>query len=78
VGLVAEGMVLVKLWLHISANEQAIQEMLRRTDHEGVPWHVAAESKPPARLAVLETVIAALDRGLRAAGEEPVTTEAEL
>ncbi len=111
-GLAMEGMVLVKLWLHISADEQlrrfhereadplkrwklteedwrnrekradyeqAIEEMLRRTDHDGSPWHViAAESKPLARVTVLETVITALEGGLRAAGEEPVTTEAEL
>ena len=111
-GLAMEGMVLVKLWLHISADEQlrrfhereadplkrwklteedwrnrekradyeqAIEEMLRRTDHSGSPWHViAAESKPLARVTVLETVITALEGGLRAAGEEPVTTEAEL
>jgi polyphosphate kinase 2 (PPK2 family) len=111
-GLAVEGMVLVKLWLHISADEQlrrfhereadplkrwkltdedwrnrekradyeqAIEEMLRRTDHSGSPWHVvAAESKPLARVTVLETVIAALEGGLRAAGEEPVTAEMDL
>jgi polyphosphate kinase 2 (PPK2 family) len=110
--LAVEGMVLVKLWLHISADEQlrrfhereadplkrwkltdedwrnrekradyeqAIEEMLRRTDHSGSRWHViAAESKPLARVTVLETVIAALEGGLRAAGEEPVTTEMDL
>jgi polyphosphate kinase 2 (PPK2 family) len=104
--------VLVKLWLHISAEEQlrrfhereadplkrwkltdedwrnrekradyeqAIEEMLRRTDHDRSPWHViAAESKPLARVTVLETVIAALEDGLRASGEEPITTEADL
>jgi polyphosphate kinase 2 (PPK2 family) len=111
-GLAVEGMVLVKLWLHISAEEQrrrfrereadplkrwkltdedwrnrekraeyeqAIEEMVRRTDDPGSPWHViAAESKPLARVTVVETVIAALEGGLRAAGEEPVATEAEL
>jgi polyphosphate kinase 2 (PPK2 family) len=111
-GLAVEGMVLVKLWLHISADEQlrrfrereadplkrwkltdedwrnrekradyeqAIEEMLRRTDHDRSAWHViAAESKPLARVTVLETVIAALEDGLRAAGEQPVTTEADL
>ncbi len=111
-GLVAEGAVLVKLWLHISAAEQlrrfhererdplkrwkltdedwrnrkrrpeyvqAVEEMFRRTDHEGAPWHViAAESKPLARLTVLQTVISALEAGLRAAGHEPVKIEAKL
>jgi AMP-polyphosphate phosphotransferase len=111
-GLAVEGVVLVKLWLHISADEQlrrfhereadplkrwkltdddwrnrerradyvqAIEEMLRRTDHPAAPWHViAAESKPLARLTVVQTVIEALEGGLRAAGEEPVTTETDL
>jgi polyphosphate kinase 2 (PPK2 family) len=111
-GLVAEGTVLVKIWLHISADEQlrrfrarehdplkrwkltdedwrnrkrrsdyeqAIEEMLRRTDHEGAAWHViAAESKPLTRLTVLETVIGALEAGLRAAGHDPVKIEAKL
>jgi polyphosphate kinase 2 (PPK2 family) len=110
-GLHAEGTVLVKLWLHISADEQlkrfrareadplknwkltdedwrnrerradyaeAIEEMLRRTDHKAGPWHViAAESKALARVRVLETVIVALEAGLRASGQEPVGTEAE-
>ena len=105
-GLAAEGMVIVKLWLHISdaeqlrrfrereqdplkrwkltdedwrnrqrrpAYERAVEEMLRRTDHPDAPWHViAAESKPYARVAVLETVIAALERGLRDAGVAPI------
>jgi AMP-polyphosphate phosphotransferase len=111
-GLTVEGTVLVKVWLHISADEQlkrfkareadplkqwkltdedwrnrerradyeqAIEEMLRRTDHERAPWHViAAESKPLARVTVLDTVIAALEGGLRAAGQEPVTDEMDL
>jgi polyphosphate kinase 2 (PPK2 family) len=110
--LATEGTVLVKLWLHISADEQlrrfeeratnplkrwkltdedwrnrelrpqyeqAIEEMLRRTDHEQSAWHlVAAESKPLARVTVLETVIQALEAGLRSAGQEPVTIEATL
>jgi polyphosphate kinase 2 (PPK2 family) len=110
--LAAEGIVLVKLWLHISAAEQlrrfqareadplkgwkltdedwrnrerraeyvpAIEEMFRRTDHAAGPWHVIpAESKPVARVTVLETVIGALADGLRAAGEEPITVEADL
>jgi polyphosphate kinase 2 (PPK2 family) len=110
--LTAEGMVLVKFWLHISDQEQlrrfrereanplkqwkltdedwrnrkkrkqyakAIEEMVQRTDRPHAPWHmIAAESKPFARVAVLETVIAALAEGLRTAGQEPVAIETEL
>ena len=55
------------------AYERAVEEMLARTDRDGAPWHViAAESKPYARVAVLSTVIDALQSGLRAAGHEPV------
>jgi hypothetical protein len=39
---------------------------------------IAAESKPFARLAVVETVIAALEDGLRAVGQQPVDLEASL
>ena len=103
--LAAEGMVIVKFWLHVSADEQlkrfkdrerdplkhwkltdedwrnrdrrpdyerALVEMLRRTDHPDAPWHViAGESKHYARVAVVETVIGALEQGLRTAGIEP-------
>ena len=59
--------------------ERALDAMLKRTDHEPAPWHViAAESKRYARVAVLETVIAEIERGLRAGGQEPVTAEAAL
>ena len=104
-GLAAEGMLIVKFWLHVSAAEQlkrfrerernplkrwkltdedwrnrdrralyeqAIEEMLRRTDHPAAPWHViAGESKHYARVAVVDTVIGALEQGLRGAGIEP-------
>jgi AMP-polyphosphate phosphotransferase len=110
--LAKEGTVLVKLWLHISADEQlrrfqdratnplkhwkltdedwrnrelrpqyeqAIEELLRRTDHERAAWHlIAAESKPLARVTVLETVIEPLEAGLRSSGHEPVAIEATL
>jgi polyphosphate kinase 2 (PPK2 family) len=93
--LAGEGMVLVKLWLHISAQEQlkrfenrakdplrawkltaedwrnrerrpayeeAIEEMLARTDHEDAPWRlIEAESKRYARVRVLEEVIGAIE-----------------
>jgi polyphosphate kinase 2 (PPK2 family) len=59
--------------------EEAVSDMLRFTDHSAAPWHViAAENKPYARLAVVETVIRALENGLRAAGQEPVDLEASL
>jgi polyphosphate kinase 2 (PPK2 family) len=105
--LVAEGMILVKLWLHISEAEQlrrfqrrerdplkswkltdedwrnrgqraryeqALEEMLDRTDHPPAPWHlVEAESKRYARVKVLETVVAEVERGMLARGFEPPT-----
>lgn len=110
--LAAEGMVIVKFWMHISAKEQrrrfdaragdplkswkltdedrrnaekrpqyeeAISEMLERTDHAAAPWHViAGESKHFARVAVLEQTSRAIEDGLRAAGIDPVREEAEL
>jgi len=108
----AEGAVIVKFWLHISADEQlkrfnaraedplkawkltdddwrnrekrpayerAVEDMLRETDHEPAPWTViSGESKRYARVAVIEAVTAALERGMRAAGQEPVDVEAAL
>jgi polyphosphate kinase 2 (PPK2 family) len=100
-----EGMVMVKIWMHISDEEQlkrferrrsdplkawklteddwrnrgrrpdyeaAIDEMLERTHTEYAPWHVVpGESKRFGRVAVLETVIAAAEEGLRRHGREP-------
>jgi polyphosphate kinase 2 (PPK2 family) len=111
-GLAAEGLVLIKFWLHISEDEQlrrfrarereplkrwkltgedwrnlshraeyelAVEEMLEATDHAVAPWHVvAAESKPYARVAVLEIVIATIEDALRSVGQEPVHVEAVL
>jgi polyphosphate kinase 2 (PPK2 family) len=102
--LADEGMLLVKLWLHISAAEQlerfekrrddplkswklteedwrnrekrpvyeeAVEDMLALTDHEGGHWHViSAEQKKHARVAVIETVITELERAMAAAGLE--------
>jgi polyphosphate kinase 2 (PPK2 family) len=57
----------------------AVSDMLRHTDHKSAPWTViAAESKPFARVAVLETVIDRVERGLRAIGQEPIDAEASL
>lgn len=58
--------------------EEAIDDMLARTDHPNGRWRlVAAESKPYARVKVLEEVIAALEKGLRAVGHEPIDPDTE-
>ncbi|HSJ16901.1 MAG TPA: UDP-galactose-lipid carrier transferase [Solirubrobacterales bacterium] len=103
--LADEGMILVKLWLHISADEQlrrferrekdplkawklsdedwrnrdrrseyaeAIEDMLARTDQPHAPWHlIEADSKRYARVAVVDTVIERIERGMRNWGMEP-------
>ena len=102
--LADEGMLLVKLWMHISADEQlerferrqndplkswkltdedwrnrekrpqyeeAVEDMLQLTDHDGGRWHViAGNSKKFARVAVIETVIAELERAMVSSGLE--------
>ncbi|CAB4683927.1 unannotated protein [freshwater metagenome] len=102
--LTDEGLVLVKIWMHISSDEQlkrfksrekdqlkrwkltaedwrnreqrpayelAISEMLDRTDTSYAPWTVVeANDKLYARVKVLETVNAAIERGLLKAGIE--------
>jgi polyphosphate kinase 2 (PPK2 family) len=69
-------------WRNLSRRadyEQAVEDMLAATDHDAAPWHVvAAESKPHARVAVLELVISAIERALRTIGREPVQIEASL
>ena len=101
----AEGMILVKFWLHISAEEQlrrfnarakdplkawkltdedwrnrerrtsyaaAVEDMLEHTDTPQAPWRlVEAESKPYARVKVMETTISAIEAGLHALGHDP-------
>jgi AMP-polyphosphate phosphotransferase len=48
------------------AYEQAVEAMLERTDHPLARWHlVEANSKRWARVKVIETVIAEIERGLR-------------
>ena len=108
--LADEGMLLVKLWMHISDEEQlerferrrddplkswkltdedwrnrekrpqyeeAVEDMLQLTDHEGGRWHViAGDSKKFARVAVIETVIAELERAMVAAGPRAARREA--
>jgi polyphosphate kinase 2 (PPK2 family) len=59
--------------------EEVVDVMLDKTDHEAAPWHViAAQSKPHARVAVLETVIERTTAGMSRAGMEPTLLEAEL
>ena len=54
------------------AYEQAVEDMLERTDHEHGHWHlVEGDSKRWARVKVLETVIAEVESGMRARGLEP-------
>jgi AMP-polyphosphate phosphotransferase len=61
------------------AYEQALAEMLERTDHEQAPWRlIAADNKPYARVAVLNAVVEAIEQGLRDAGQEPLDVEAAL
>ena len=103
-----EGGVLVKLWMHVSDEEQlkrfekrsndalktwkitaddwrnrekrplyaeAIEDMLERTDHPPAPWHlVEGDSKRYARVKVIETVNAELERGMQERGF-PVPTQ---
>jgi len=100
--LVAEGMILLKFWMHISDAEQksrferrakdplkswkltdedwrnrakrplyeaAIEEMFERTSTDAAPWHlVEGDSKRYARVKVVETVIAEIERGCAARG----------
>lgn len=98
----AEGMILVKLWMHVSEDEQlsrfesrrndplrawklteedlrnrekrpqyeeAVEEMLDRTDRTSARWHVVAgDNKRLARVSVIETVCAAIEAELTARG----------
>jgi polyphosphate kinase 2 (PPK2 family) len=97
-----ESGVLVKLWMHVSEEEQldrfqkrekdplkswkmteedwrnrakrpqyaeAIEDMLDRTEHSHAPWQlVEGDDKRYARVKVIETVIAELERGMRERG----------
>jgi AMP-polyphosphate phosphotransferase len=54
--------------------EAAVAAMLDRTDHEAGRWTVVpGDSKRFARVAVVETVIAAIERGMRANGQQPLS-----
>jgi len=53
--------------------EAAVEAMLARTDQPAAPWHlIPAESKGYARVAVIETVVAAIEAGMRGQGIEPL------
>jgi polyphosphate kinase 2 (PPK2 family) len=103
--LAAEGMILVKFWVHVSpeeqlrrfekrrddplktwkltredwrnrdkrgAYEQAVEEMLDRTDLPVAPWHViAGDDKRWARVDVVRTVSRAMEQALLARGLDP-------
>ena len=100
--LTAEGMIMVKFWMHVSPEEQlrrfqdraadplrtwkltdedwrnrekreayeeAVEEMLERTDHKWAPWQVIpGDSKHYARLAVAEAVCHAIEADLTRRG----------
>jgi polyphosphate kinase 2 (PPK2 family) len=55
-----------------AAYEDAVEEMLERTDHHDAQWHViAAEDKRWARVAVVRTVVEAIEAALHARGIDP-------
>lgn len=61
------------------AYQRAVEDMLARTDHRHARWTlIAAENKPYTRVAVIEAVIAQLEAGMRAVGQEPLDLEAAL
>jgi polyphosphate kinase 2 (PPK2 family) len=64
---------------HRANYEEAVEEMLTKTDHPAAPWHViAAESKPYARVRVVEIVISRVEDALRELGRDPVASDASL
>jgi polyphosphate kinase 2 (PPK2 family) len=58
--------------------EEALEEMLARTDVKHAPWTlVPADSKRYARVLVIETVIAAIERAMGVYGIEPISLGAQ-
>jgi AMP-polyphosphate phosphotransferase len=56
---------------------EAIEDMLARTEHPQSPWHlIEGDSKRYARVKVIETVNAEIERGMRESGF-PVPTQTE-
>jgi len=100
--LTAEGMILIKFWMHVSPEEQlrrfedraqdplrswkltdedwrnrerrddyevAVEDMITKTDKKRAPWKIiAGDSKPYARVAVVETVCHILEKKLTERG----------
>ncbi len=57
--------------------EDAVEEMFERTDHSAGRWHIVpGDSKKYARVYVVETVVAEIERGMRERGFEPIDVEA--
>ena len=57
--------------------EEAVEDMLDRTEHEQAPWHlIEGDDKRFARVKVIETVNAEVERGMRESGF-PVPTQTE-
>jgi AMP-polyphosphate phosphotransferase len=55
-----------------AAYEQAIEDMLERTDHPLARWHlIEGDSKRYARVKVVETAIREIEQGMRDRGFEP-------
>ena len=56
-------------WRNREKNRQyddAAEDMFRRTDHDLAPWQIiAAEQKRFARVAVLESLVAQIEAGMR-------------
>ena len=51
--------------------KKAVEEMLRKTDHEHARWHlVEGDSKRHARVKVIETAIAEIENGMKEGGLE--------
>lgn len=49
--------------------EEAVEDMLERTDHPAAPWHlIEGDSKRFARVKVIETVCAEIERGMSERG----------
>ena len=58
------------------AYEQAVEDMLERTDHELAHWQlIEGDSKRWARVKVLEAVIREIELGMRERGFEPPDEE---
>jgi polyphosphate kinase 2 (PPK2 family) len=57
--------------------EDAVEEMFERTDHSTGRWHIVpGDSKKYARVHVIETAVAEIERGMRERGFEPIDVEA--